>query len=184
MKKLLIALAAVAITVASYGQGQVVFANRVTGVFDAPVMYGDTGHGPGPGYTAQLYLQPAGGGALTPLTPVGEFRPAGTGTGAIADRYWAVAGGNNLVDVPVASGANATFVVRAWKTSLGTFDAAKASGSDFGESSPFTVAVGGGTLPPANLTTMQGFTVVAIPEPATIALGVLGAAALLLRRRN
>jgi hypothetical protein len=180
MKKLLIALAAVIVTVASYGQGQVVFSNIGGGV-NAPVMYGDTGHGPGPDFTAQLLLQPAGGGTLQALTPTSTFRPAGTGSQAIADRYW----NTQTIDVPgVASGANATFVVRAWKTSLGTFDAAKASGTDFGESAPFTIAVGGGTLPPANLTTLQGFTVVAIPEPATIALGVLGAAALLLRRRN
>jgi hypothetical protein len=184
MKKLLIALAAAMLTAATYGQGavgQVVFANRVTGVFDAPVMYGTTGHGPGSDYQAQLFLSGAGG-ALTPLTPVATFRPAGSGTQAIADRYWVP----QTVDVTgVAPGANADFVVRAWKTSLGTYEQALASKADFGESAKFTVAVGGGTLPPANLTTLQGFTVTqAIPEPTIIALGILGASALLLRRRK
>src|SRR5687767_8646645 len=119
MKKLLIALAAVCITVASYGQGQVVFANRVTGVFDAPVTLStDPNKGPGPDYTAGLFLQGAGG-ALTALTPTATFRAAGTGAAAIADRYWPSA----TVDVPgVASGANGTFVVRAWLTSAGSFD--------------------------------------------------------------
>jgi hypothetical protein len=181
MKKLLIALAAVCITVASYGQGQVVFANRVTGIFDAPVTVAGSNPqvGPGPTWSAQLYLQGAGG-ALTALTPASTFRPAGTGSAAIADRYWI----NQTVDVPgVAAGASANFVVRAWQTSAGSFDAAKAAGN-FGESTPFAVTVGGGTLPPANLTTLQAFTVAVVPEPSVIALGVLGASALLLRRRK
>jgi hypothetical protein len=180
MKKLLIALAAAFIAVASYGQGQVVFANRVTGVFDAPVtVKGVTPDiGPGNSWSAQLYLQGTDG-SLTALSPASTFRAAGTGAAAIADRYWVP----QTVDVPVAAGANANFVVRAWQTSAGSFDAAKAAGN-FGESAAFTVAVGGGTLPPANLTTLQAFQVSVVPEPSVIALGVLGASALLLRRRK
>jgi hypothetical protein len=178
MKKLLIALAAAFIAVASYGQGQVVFANKVGTAVDAPVFIQGTQTGPGPNYSAQLYL--SSGGSLTPLGTPAAFRPAGTGSAAIADRYWV----NQTVDVTgVAAGANATFVVRAWKTSLGTFDAAKATGANFGESAPLTIAVGGETLPPANLVGLQGFTI-AVPEPSVIALGVLGASALLLRRRK
>jgi hypothetical protein len=180
MKKLLIALAAVMITAATYGQGQVVFANRVTGVFDAPVtvLGSNPLRGPGSAFSAQLYLQPAGGGALVPLTPIATFRDAGTGAAAVADRYWPQV----AVDVPgVAAGGNATFVVRAWQTSLGTYDQAALAR---GESAAFTAPVGGGTLPPTNLATMQAFTVTIIPEPSVIALGVLGASALLLRRRK
>jgi len=176
MKKLLIALAAALAVVASYGQGQVVFGNLGGGV-NAPVMLGDTGHGPGPDYSAQLFL--SANGAFTALTPASTFRPAGTGAQAIADRYWVT----QTVDVPgITPGNNGTFVVRAWKTSLGTYDAAKAAGQS-GESASVTIAVGGGTLPPANLTGLAGFTV-AVPEPSIIALGVLGASALLLRRRK
>jgi hypothetical protein len=177
MKKLLIALAAVMLTAASYGQGQVVFANKVGTAVDAPVFLAGTQTGPGPDYSAQLFL--SSGGSLTALTPATTFRAAGTGAAAIADRYWI----NQDVIVPgVASGATATFVVRAWKTSAGSYDNAALAGR--GESAAFQVAVGGGQLPPANLTTLQGFSVTAVPEPATIALGVLGAAALVLRRRK
>jgi hypothetical protein len=177
MKKLLIALAAVMLTAASYGQGQVVFANKVGTAVDAPVFLAGTQTGPGPDYSAQLYL--SAGGSLTPPTPVTTFRAAGTGPAAIADRYWI----NADVIVPgVASGATATFIVRAWKTSAGSWDAATLVGR--GQSQPFDVAVGGGQLPPANLTTLQGFQVIAVPEPGVIALGVLGAAALVLRRRK
>jgi hypothetical protein len=180
MKKLLIALAAALVTVASYGQGvgTVVFGNLGGGV-NAPVKYGDTGHGPGPDYTAGLYLQ----GSTTPLATT-PFRPAGTGAQAVLDQYWVTVGS---VDVTgVAPGGSATFLVRAWKTSLGSFAAAKATGADFGESGPVTVAsLGGGLNPPANLTGLQGFTVTGVvPEPSIIALGVLGASALLLRRRK
>jgi len=179
MKKLLIALAAALVTVASYGQGvgTVVFGNLGGGV-NAPVLYGDTQKGPGPDYTAGLFLQ----GGTTPLA-TSPFRAAGTGAQAVLDRYFTTVGS---VDVTgTAPGGSATFVVRAWKTSLGSFDAAKASGVDFGESAPVTVAtLGGGLNPPANLTGLQGFQVVAIPEPSIIALGVLGASALLLRRRK
>jgi hypothetical protein len=180
MKKLLIALAAVIITVASYGQGQVVFSN-ITGV-NAPVTIAGSSPlaGPGPGYSAQLFLQGANG-SLTALTPASTFRPAGTGAAAIADRYWV----NQDVSVPgIAPGTSGNFVVRAWQTSAGSFDAAKTAGTGFGESAPFAVTVGGGTLPPANLSTLQAFTVTVVPEPSVIALGVLGASALLLRRRK
>jgi hypothetical protein len=178
MKKLLIALAAAFIAVASYGQGQVVFANKVGTTVDAPVtvLNSNPTVGPGDQWSAQLFL--SANGALTALTPATTFRKAGVGPAAIADRYW----NTQTVDVPVAPGSDATFVVRAWQTSLGSFDAANGKAS--GQSDPFTVTVGGGTLPPSNLTTLKAFTVSIVPEPSIIALGVLGASALLLRRRK
>jgi hypothetical protein len=184
MKKLLIALAAVMITAASYGQGQVVFANKVGTALDAPVtVLGSSPlRGPGPGYTAQLHVQAAGGGALTPLTPTTTFRAAGTGAAAVADRYWI---NQDVVTTGIAPGAEGTLVVLAWETAAGTYDAAKNSTTwGWGASEPFKVTVGGGTLPPANLSTLQAFSVQVVPEPSVIALGILGAAALMFRRRK
>jgi hypothetical protein len=185
MKKLLIALAAVVIaTVASYGQGavgQVVFANKVGTAVDAPVTVLNSNplQGPGPTYVAQLYLANADGSAGAALGTPATFRAAGTGAAAIADRYWV----NQTVDVTGhAPGDAVSFLVRAWASSAGSYDAAQQAGR--GQSNPFTVTIGGGTLPPANLTTLQAFTVTAVPEPSVIALGVLGAAALALRRRK
>jgi len=186
MKKLLIALAAVLVSAATYAQtpvAQVFFANRVTAAgLDAPVtLASDPTKGPGGTWSAQLFLSDAAGTSLTPITgATTAFNNAGTGAAAIADRYFK----GITVDLPstIAPLANQTFVVGAYPTAAGTFDAAKAAGT-FGVSTPFTVTVGGGTLPPANLTTLTAFTV-AIPEPSVIALGVLGASALLLRRRK
>ncbi|HTG45760.1 MAG TPA: PEP-CTERM sorting domain-containing protein [Verrucomicrobiae bacterium] len=110
---------------------------------------------------------------------------AGSGMAAIADRYW----NSVVVDVPgISPGTPATFVVRAWKTSFGSFDAAKRA--DFqafptggfpgnsGESIPVSVIVGGGLQPAGNLTGLQSFSIGLIPEPSTMSLLALGAAAL------
>ena len=190
MKKLLIALAAVLITAASYGQGQVNFQNRVgTGgsILNAPVTVQNTQDGPGPDWSVQLMLQGANG-SLTPLTPVSTFNKAGTGTGAISSQFWA----QKTVDIPGHfAGENLNFVVQSWLTSQGTYDASKAKGGGYGQSDPFAAVIGGlaqdpNTPPsvPANLVNLKAFTVIPIPEPSIIALGVLGASALLLRRRK
>jgi hypothetical protein len=96
-------------------------------------------------------------------------------------------------------GSTAALVIRAWSTSAGSFDAAKTiSGAEYGEWS-FTSAPLGGTPPSGGLPVPtptftgwgnpngSGFTLTAtslIPEPSTIALGVLGFGALFLRRRK
>jgi hypothetical protein len=178
MKKTLVAIAALMISVAaSYGQGAVVFNNRVGTEVNAAVTkdasFGaDAGKGPGAGYTAQLYLVGAGG-ALTALTPSTTFR-----TASAAAEFFV-----NSVDVTVpgiAPGANATFRMRVWNTDAASYDSALR----FGESANFTTAVGGGTLPPTNLVGLQAFTIRNVPEPTTIALGLLGLGAIWMRRRK
>jgi len=180
MKKLLIALAAVLIAATSYGQGTVYFNTRVVGVVDAPVKLSD-GTSPGPDYTAQLFLVNADN-SLTPLTPATTFR-----SGSAANQMY-VAQIDSVVVPGAPAGGSAKLEMAAWKTSLGSFDAAKAANL-LGISAPVVVdGLGNGTtLPPANLAgaagALQGF-VIPVPEPSVIALGVLGASALLLRRRK
>jgi hypothetical protein len=169
--------------IAGFAQGQVVFANKVGTLLDAPVTITSSNPitGPGSGYTAQLFLQEANG-ALTPLVPTSTFYPPGTsGAAVIADRYWIP----QIVDVPgVPAGSQATFVVRAWLTSAGSYEAANLVFNGAGQSSPFSVTLGGGLLPPANLTTLQSFTVTWVPEPSVVALGITGAAALVLLKKR
>jgi hypothetical protein len=177
MHKFVLVLAAALLVGRSFGQGQVVFGNLGGGI-NAPVICGDTGHGPGPDYSVQLFRQL--GATLTPLLPISTFRAAGSGAEAIADRYWET----KTVDVPgVMPGDPGVFVVRAWLTAFGSYDAAVAAGlgSGYGVSGPVTVNLGGGMQPPANLIGLQGFTLgwVCIPEPSLLAISALGVVILL-----
>ena len=94
--------------------------------------------------------------------------------------------------LPVAPGANGTFEAFAWDSSTGmtTYATALAAWSagliHGGYSNPVTIATGGAGTPPsapAGLAGLQPWAVT-VPEPSTIALGVLGVAGLLLRRRK
>lgn len=53
----------------------------------------------------------------------------------------------------------------------------------FGQSEPITITLGGGTSVPADLAGMRGFTF-AMPEPSTLALGMLGVAFLCWRLKR
>jgi len=170
MKKLILAVAAVMVSVAAFAQGQVTFNNRVAGVVDARATFADGSGGVGAGYTAQLFGGPDGTAAtaLTALNPSTTFRTSS----AAAQGYV----NGVVVDVPgVAPGLKATLQMR-------VFDS---SNVNVGQSGPITITLGGGTLPPANLEGLQAFTVTPIvPEPSTIVLAALGVGALLLRRRK
>ena len=169
MKKLILTVAAVMVSVAAFAQGLITFNNRVGTSINGRVTFADgpnAGQGVGAGYTAQLFAG-VDANSLSALLPVTDFRI----TSAAAQGYV------NAVDVVVptiAAGAKATVVMR-------VFDS---TGFKAGESLPITITLGGGTLPPANLEGLQPFTASVIPEPSTIALAALGIGALLLRRRK
>ena len=178
MKKILSALGLVILASSTFAQGTIFFNNR-TSAGDVRVYTYDgisgAGQYPG-GVTAQLFLVPAGGGALVPLTPTTTFRDSPAASFFL-----------NPVDVTVPNvpaGAPATVLMRVWATAEGAYETA----SFRGESAPLTISALGGInpetgaiVPTPDLAGLQTFTV---PEPSTIALGVLGAAALLYRRRK
>jgi len=174
MKKTLAALAALLVTVGTYGQGTLTFNNRVIPDVDAKVSNPD-GTGVGAGFTAQLYI--VNGTSLTAITPSTTFR-----TASAAAFYYVNDPGVVTVN-GVAGGASVTLRMRAFN------GADYASSTIRGESNDFTIVLGGAGSPPstpATLIGLQGFSVknVAVPEPTTIALGVLGLGALLIRRRK
>jgi hypothetical protein len=180
MKKLLVTLAAVLVSVSTFAQGTILFNTRIVGQVDAPVYQPDGTTGAGPGAVGQLFLV-TGGNTYTALTPATTFRDGSANP--IAARY--VTQPATAVTVPgVAAGAQASIVLRAWVGAPGSsYDTAAIKG----QSSPITIALGGqpavgAPIPDAVLTGLQGFTMV--PEPSTMALGLLGAAALLYRRRK
>jgi len=181
MKKLLIALAAVLVTVATHGQaaiGTVNFNNRLTAVgLDAPVTIGSAaGLGAGAQYTAGLFHN----GTLVPGSTT-TFRD-GTSNPALAKYINGV-----TVQIPgtVADQANVPVQMRVWLTSAGSFDAAPAA-NRVSSGDLIIAQLGGGPNPatPNHLPTSFTGLVIPVPEPSTMALGVLGAAALLLRRRK
>jgi hypothetical protein len=162
-----------------FAQGELFFSTRnpAAGV-NAPIfLYGvSPPQGPGPSHSAGLFWN----GSLVP-TSLTTFQPPGIGGAAILDRYVVPV----TVQFPGAPiGSPVSFTLRFWDTAAGSYVGAASGGQfQYGESNPLTVTLGGGTLPPADLpASFTGFTL--IPEPSTIALGVIGGLTLLLRRRK
>lgn len=187
MKKLLLTLVAcMAVSATGFSQGQVNFNNRVanpsapgTFLVDAPVSnVGGLTRLEGPSYMVQLYAGPSGT-AEAALTPVGDALPFRAGAGA---GYINVTGVDpNRVIPGVAAGAQATIQLRAWDVASGaSWDVALIRG----ESNIFAVTTGGGLDLPANLVGLQSFNLAIVPEPSTIALGLVGFAALMFRFRR
>jgi len=176
MKKLLVTLAAVLVSVSTFGQGTILFNNRITGQVDAPVQRQD-GTGAGAGVNAQLFL--VSGATFTALTPATTFRSS-----SAAAAFYVTQPATPVTVPGIGAGQQATIVMRAWEGPVGSsYDTALLKG----ESAPITISLGGvpnvgAPIPDAVLTGLQGFTLV--PEPSTMALGLLGAAALLYRRRK
>jgi hypothetical protein len=142
--------------------GSVAFNNHIVGVVEAKVARPD-GTGAGMGAKAQLLLV-ATDGSLTALTPATTFRTES----ALAAYYV------NPVTVNVTGripGQQAVLRMRAWIGA--SFDAATLRG----ESKDVTIALGGGTLPPANLTGLQGFALAAPTTGTTTTTGSTGGTA-------
>jgi hypothetical protein len=174
MKRILFFFSFFCFNISAFAQGQINF-NNLNALTD-PAGYGFYfGTIPvgqlGGGMTAQLFL--VNGSVLTALLPTTTF--------------FTDPGAEFLlqpVDITVAGvepGTTADFVMQAWDSAFNSYAAADAANRLRGQSVVFSNKVGGGTLPPEN-TVFPGFAL--IPEPSTIALGLLGAGALLLRRRK
>lgn len=171
MKKLIIALAALMVSVAAYGQGQFYFNNRIGAEVNARfVLPGDTtGSSVGsPDWTVTLLGGPAG-------TPVDQLQPLTPSTfqfrGAPGSNAAGFVQGDTVTVPGVAIGAEATVLVRVNGPGGQTVD--------FG---PYTTSLGGETVVPPNLA--LGTTPLVVPEPTTLALAALGLGALLAIRRR
>ncbi len=177
MKKLILSVACVLAAVSAYAQGTVNFSNVGAGL-NAPVFdVGGVTKLTGSGFLAQLYV-----GSSTSEASLAAV--AGT-TPFLASGGFFTGGTKTLAQAP---GSRPFFQVRAWEASGGaTYDAALTAGAKAGKSTVFQIGadlggVGSPATPPATLLGLTSFSLV--PEPSTIALGILGAAALLIRRRK
>jgi MYXO-CTERM domain-containing protein len=173
MKKLMIAVAALMVSIAAYGQGQFVFNNRVPPDINARFQLTSDASGTsslaGNAYTVQL-LGGAEGTPAAQLTPLAttDFR-TGNAAGYVNPLTVTVPG--------VANGKNASIV-------LNVFAGASATGAALTSFGPYTVAVAEAPATPPNLALGTNPLIVPVPEPATLALGAIGLGALLAIRRR
>jgi len=198
MKKLLLSGILAIATASAFAQGTVNFNNNgiqagAGGVGNDPsrlVYFGTSatktpltlGNG---NYVAQLWFGAAGANESALAAVSGAptaFRAATTSLPGT----WASGGTKTLAGF--AEGVAVSLQVRVWDLNKGA-DWAAAGGPNSalftGKSAIFSYTVPTAGSPPAAylMTGFQGFSV-AVPEPSTILLGVLGAGALLLRRRK
>jgi hypothetical protein len=203
MKKAMIAVAAIAMSASAFAQGTITFFNNNilnasgqtyrAGVFqdNEPLVpndpKGDSTIGAGGSISIGLFLP----GSTTPLNYTDGTAAVTTGRTTSAPEVFARTG--DVVVTGTAPGATTTLVVKAWSTSAGSYEAAQnINGAQWG-SQTFTSKALGGTNPnppppsffTPDMAPFTGFEMdTSVPEPSTIALGVLGIGALLIRRRK
>jgi hypothetical protein len=184
MKKLTATLLASSLLgLAAYAQGTVNFAN-IQGTLNVPVYQSDgTTKLSGATYMAELLAGTTAANLNISVATTGFL--TGTGAGYFSGGAKTITG--------IAGGATAWLQVRFWNTVNGsTFAAAAASGANnaFGSSTAFQVTLGDPSASPptvpAALSGLAGQTLAlnGIPEPSSLALAGLGAAAMLVFRRR
>jgi len=152
----------------------------------------------GSGFTATIWARPSGSASPFVQAASTPFRAAGSTS---TPGFWVIPGtaavlGNVASDPAV----RAEIVIRVWDNRGGTitswdqlYDAATGAANlnngtvQRGESLPFVDSdqLGGGTVLPPTLRGLQSFQLYeVVPEPSTIALGILGAGCLFLLRRR
>jgi len=163
-----------------------VFQNALGGV-GGRVYYDTTATLASGTYTMEL-MYGAVGTAIGSLTP-GVIFTSTTGSGLFYDSATIT-----LPNTTAGSGSgdtvqNVELAIVGWQGNYASLAAAVLAGARTGETAEFTNPTGGGGAPPATAANMVKWTagnplVLSVPEPSTIALGGLGAAALLLFRRR
>jgi MYXO-CTERM domain-containing protein len=194
MKKTLLLVTLLVASLSAFGQGVVNFNNRVAAdangpLVDAPITdpAGNRLQG-GFGYRAALYGGPVG----TAEASLVLLTNSTSGAGAVDFRTTAATYGYVNVGAEgartvsgAAFGSQVVLQIRAWSGGYSTYEAAVASGNALlGKSQLVTI---GTTTSPTDqiiprMVGLQGFALV--PEPSSIALGLLGLGALALIRRR
>jgi len=178
MKKLTATLLATTLVgLAAFAQGTVNFVNLGAGL-NAPVFLSDGTTKVGTtGFTAELMAGTSAANLASVATA--NFVAAGYFQGSPA----------TVAIATVTPGTAAFLQVRVFSTASGSFAAAQTANlaNTWGQSGVFSVVTGGAGSPPttpAPLTGLTSFSLNVIPEPSSLALAGLGAAALLVFRRR
>jgi hypothetical protein len=172
-----------------WSQGTVIFSNSAAVLGTAVPIYRYSLPPPGPAFSEKLegtafLAQLWAGPSQDSLAPVGEALPFRTGAGA-----GIIVNQSPDRTIPaVVPGAYAFVQVRAWESQYGTEWRPELEFLGAGKSAVWQVKTGGAGEPPGvpqPLTGMQSFAIYTlIPEPSTVALGMVGLGALLFVRRR
>jgi hypothetical protein len=178
MKKLIVAAALGLVAVGALAQGQFSFGNKnLAAGIDAKATLQGGGSPEGTAYWAQAYVKLA-------ADPDTSFAPVGA---AVNFRTGANAGYivPTILTTTYAGGTAVAVEMRAWQASAGTsYESALLAGGFVGKSAPVNLTVTVAPATPPDMVGIASFQLAPIPEPSTLALGALGVAAFLLRRRS
>jgi predicted RecA/RadA family phage recombinase len=182
MKKALLTALAVMASLSLYAQGTINFANDAASKVLLQNQAGTISSAPsGSTYTVGLWWAAAGTTDESAFTMVASGNLFKTGLFSL---------GTVQID-GIAPGAVVNVQVRGWQTAGGSYNGAQAAGNMyFGKTSIFSIDTGNpNATPTAELPTdliagnFTGLTL-QVPEPSTIALGLLGLAGLFILRRR
>lgn len=197
-KKILALVVLASVSTVAFAQGTVAFTTFNLGA-SAQVFAPDGTLATGTAYLAQLYAAPgtAAEGALVAVGDPVNFR-TGVNAGYVQQSGTVTTTGKPVNTLVYAfqggtAGGAATMQLRAWGSTYATYESALAANAAAGKSALFSLGSTGNPVgsPPStqvDLIGLKGFTMVGggvlIPEPSTLALVLLGGAALLIRRRK
>lgn len=182
-RALLVAMGMFLVTAGALAQGNVLFQSKVTNpAVNFKILNPDGTAAEAGKYTVQLWgASGVTGGSLSPLmgSKAGATAeliqaPLTLATGYFAGGSWSVDG--------IAAGTESQFQVVVFETQYGSY--ANQTAGFYGMGNIFHLSL---TAPPATPAAMAGasdVTLVAVPEPSILALGVLGLGAFMLRRRS
>jgi hypothetical protein len=196
MKKLLLTAAAILAALNMYGQGQGSVTFTSAGATGNKLIRDENNAPAGSAYSTALYWGPVNSDPNgTVLTDDRNLIQIGASTPFLASAPGTYFGGGRTITTPgsTANGPVLTFQVRAWKTSTGSsYETAGLTGKGQmftlktkDPTDPLTTAPNIWNAAPdvnRNSPGYLGFQIV--PEPSVIALGLLGAGALLMLRRR
>jgi len=186
MKKAILGLLSVGAAASALAQGTVIFENSSSSGNIYLGSVGPTHYAAAGTYTVALLWAPGGSlgtaqGSFQQIALYGLATGGATSTGFFTD--------SATIATPTAQ-APATvgvFEVEGWTGNYTSYAAAVAGGAAVGQSAEFLNSTGNPNppgLPPVQTTGWDGNLVLVVPEPGTLALGGLGAAALLFFRRR
>jgi len=200
MKKLVVLSIILATAVAGFSQGRLTFGNGTANVNAPDSENATTGGGAfvlasGSAFKAQLWAG-APGALESSFVAIGApvNYQAGGGAGYFVTVTRAMTNGtpandgSGTVTFATTAGSTVQAQVRAWRLSDGaTYAAALAANGFTGKSTPINVVLTESPTPAPELIGLQSFNITGgavVPEPSSIALGLLGLGAIALFRRR